>query len=703
MATNQLANIRNIGMIAHIDAGKTTTTERILFYSGRTHQLGDVDDGTTVTDWWEQERERGITIKAAAITTSWRDSLTGQEARINIIDTPGHIDFTAEVQRSLRVLDGGVVIFDAVNGVEPQSETVWRQANMFHVPRICYINKMDRIGADYAKTVTMIRERLHASPVLVQLPIGNEQSFAGIIDLLTMQALLFTDELGNHPQVAPIPDEMLSAAKNARDRMVERIAETDDALTLQYLAGEEIDKDALMRVLRRAVIANQLTPVLFGTSLHNKGVQPLLDAIIRYLPSPADVPPVSGLEPVSGISVQRTADVAEPLAALVFKIVMDPFAGRLAYVRIYSGIIRNGQALYNINQGKHERAQRLLQIQADKRVEIPECHAGDIVAIVGFKETSTGETLCDEQKQIVLESITFPDPVIRMAVEARSVTDQEKLAEALMRLDEEDPTLRYAIDEQTGQATLSGMGELHLEVTIERLRRYYGVQCRVGAPQVAYRETITKAAEAEGIYEREIGGHHHFARIKLLIAPNETNAGFVFNNRVGDDILSEQDVTAIQEMTERVLQSGYLVGYPVVDVKVTLVDAERRAGVSTTEDFTVATAMAVRELLRRAHSVIMEPVMRVETYVPEEYLGSVINDFGSRHGLVQQMNVSGDGARIVTAMTPLTEMIGYATALRSMTSGRGTFTMELDHYAQADDATHERFLGKDWQERLYTG
>ncbi|MCB0121211.1 MAG: GTP-binding protein, partial [Caldilineaceae bacterium] len=462
---NQLANIRNIGMIAHIDAGKTTTTERILFYSGRTHQLGDVDDGTTVTDWWEQERERGITIKAAAITTSWSDSVTGQTAQINIIDTPGHIDFTAEVQRSLRILDGGVVIFDAVNGVEPQSETVWRQANAFRVPRICYINKMDRLGADYQRTIEMIRERLQAAPVLVQLPIGNEQSFTGIIDLLTMKALLFTDELGAHPEIGPIPDDLVNAAQNARDRMVERIAETDDALTLQYLAGEEISQENLIRVLRRAVIANQLTPVLFGTSLHNKGVQPLLDAIIRYLPSPKDVPPVSGVEPESGALVQRVADTTAPLAALVFKIVMDPYAGRLAYVRVYAGTLRQGQALFNINRHKRERAQRLLQMQADKRTEIQECHAGDIVAIVGFKETTTGETLCDEQEQIVLETITFPEPVITVAVEARSVSDQEKLAEALTRLDEEDPTLRYAIDQQTGQATLSGMGELHLEVT----------------------------------------------------------------------------------------------------------------------------------------------------------------------------------------------------------------------------------------------
>jgi len=701
MTANKLANIRNIGMIAHIDAGKTTTTERMLFYSGRTHQWGDVDDGTTVTDWWEQERERGITLKAAAITTNWRDSVTGEDAQINIIDTPGHIDFTAEVQRSLRVLDGGVVIFDAVNGVEPQSETVWRQANAFHLPRICYINKMDRPNADYAKTVEMIRVRFQAEPVLVQLPIGGEESFTGIIDLLTMKAIFFAERLGDDPQIVSIPDELTVAAQRAHDRMVERIAETDEELALQYLAGEEIGGDDLIRVLRRAVIANQLTPVLFGTSLHNKGVQPLLDAIIRYLPSPVDLPPINGIEPVSGALVQRTADISAPLAALVFKIVIDPFAGRLAYARLYSGRIRQGQTLYNANRNKSERVHRLFQIQADKRTEITECHAGDIVAIAGFKETTTGETLCDEQKPILLESISFPEPVIWMAVEAQSAADQEKLTEAFMRLDEEDPTLRYAIDEQTGQATISGMGELHLEVAIERLRRDYGVQCRVGPPQVAYRETVSKAAEAEETYERAFNGRQQVARLKLLIAPDEPNAGFTVSNRVGGNRLSEQDAATIHTTVKSILQSGYLVGYPFVGVKVTIVDAERQANGSTTEDFAIAITIAMRELLRRAQPIVLEPIMRVESYVPEEYLGTIVNDFGSRHGLVQQMNVSGDGTRTITVLAPLTEMLGYATKLQSMTSGHGTFTMELDHYTQASDAIHERFLGPEWRERFY--
>lgn len=700
-ASDQLTHIRNIGIIAHIDAGKTTTTERILFYSGRTHQPGSVDEGTTVTDWWEQEQERGITIKAAAITTSWRDSLTGQEAQINVIDTPGHIDFTAEVQRSLRVLDGGVVIFDAVNGVEPQSETVWRQANTYHVPRICYINKMDRWGADWRRTVEMIRDRLQANPLLIQLPIGSEQSFTGVIDLLTMQAYRFTDELGAHPEIVSIPSDLLEAAQNARERMVERIVECDEELTIQYLSGETIPESALIRVLRQAVITNQLIPVLMGTSLHNKGVQLLLDAIVRYLPSPVDVPPVQGVHPTLGDTLQRVAGMEQPLSALVFKIVMDPYAGRLAYTRVYSGVLRAGKAIYNVNRGKRERAQRLLQMQADKRTEITECHAGDIVAIVGFKESRTGETLCDEQNAILLETIAFPEPVIKMAIEPRSSADLEKLTTALSRLDEEDPTFRSEVDPQTGQMIISGMGELHLEVLIERLRREYRLQCRIGTPQVAYRETLTTVAEAHESHEHEIGSERHLAQVQLRVEPTETNKGNQFCSEIHAGLLSEPHLVAAQEGVERALQSGFLAGYPVVDVKVTLLHGEVQTVDSTPEDVSIAAALATQTAMRHARPILLEPVMRVETYVPEEYLGSVVNDFGARHGVVQQMNVSGDGTRTVTAMTPLTEMIGYATTLRSMTSGRGTFTMEMDHYAQASDATHERILGEAWQTRLY--
>ncbi|MFZ4660700.1 MAG: elongation factor G [Caldilineaceae bacterium] len=695
-----LANIRNIGIIAHIDAGKTTTTERILFYSGRIHRPGDVDDGNTVTDWWEQERERGITIKAAAITTAWRDTITNQEVRINIIDTPGHIDFTAEVQRSLRVLDGGVVIFDAVNGVEPQSETVWRQANKYRVPRICYVNKMDRLGANLTRTIEMIQQRLRANPVLVQLPIGLENSFAGVIDLFTMQALHFSDELGAHPTIGPIPAELTDAATLACEQLVEKIAETDDELTLKYLSGETISNADLYSAMRKAVVANKMTPVLVGTSLRNKGVQPLLDAIVRYLPSPLDVPPVEGTNPKSGALTHRHARIDEPLSALVFKIVVDPYAGRLAYTRIYSGSLKAGAAIYNANRQRRERAQKLLQMQANKRTEIQECHAGDIVAIVGFKESTTGETLSDATEEIVLEAIDFPAPVIKVAIEPRSTADQEKLTEALAKLDEEDPTFRREVDPQTGQTVISGMGELHLEIITERLRREFGVQCRIGAPQVAYREGITRRTQVEERYIREIGGHHHYAVVTLDLAPNETNGGFAFTNRAPADKLPAPFVAAVERSVTNALQGGTLAGFPVLDLKVTLLDGVFHEMDSTPEDFEVAANMAFRSAMQKARPILLEPVMRVETYVPDEYVGSVVNDFGARRGAVQQMDVSGDGTRTIAAMTPLTEMIGYATALRSMTSGRGVFSMELDHYEQASDAIHERYLGPEWR-RLY--
>jgi elongation factor G len=695
-----LANIRNIGIIAHIDAGKTTTTERILFHSGRIHRPGDVDDGNTVTDWWEQERERGITIKAAAITTAWHDTITNQEVRINIIDTPGHIDFTAEVQRSLRVLDGGVVIFDAVNGVEPQSETVWRQANKYRVPRICYVNKMDRLGANLTRTIEMIQQRLRANPVLVQLPIGLENSFAGVIDLFTMQALHFSDELGAHPTIGPIPAELTDAATLAREQLVEKIAETDDELTLKYLSGETISNADLYSAMRKAVVANKMTPVLVGTSLRNKGVQPLLDAIVRYLPSPLDVPPVEGTNPKSGALTHRHARIDEPLSALVFKIVVDPYAGRLAYTRIYSGSLNAGAAIYNANRQRRERAQKLLQMQANKRTEIQECHAGDIVAIVGFKESTTGETLSDATEEIVLEAIDFPAPVIKVAIEPRSTADQEKLTEALAKLDEEDPTFRREVDPQTGQTVISGMGELHLEIITERLRREFGVQCRIGAPQVAYREGITRRTQVEERYIREIGGHHHYAVVTLDLAPNETNGGFAFTNRAPADKLPAPFVAAVERSVTNALQGGTLAGVPVIDLKVTLLDGVFHEMDSTPEDFEVAANMAFRSAMQKARPILLEPVMRVETYVPDEYVGSVVNDFGARRGAVQQMDVSGDGTRTIAAMTPLTEMIGYATALRSMTSGRGVFSMELDHYEQASDAIHERYLGPEWR-RLY--
>lgn len=697
--TTALTHIRNVGMIAHIDAGKTTTTERMLFYSGYTHRLGEVDEGTTVTDWWQQERERGITIKAATITTSWRDSLTQQEAQINIIDTPGHIDFTAEVQRSLRVLDGGVVIFDAVNGVEPQSETVWRQADTYHVPRLCYINKMDRVGADLPRTLAMMNERLHAHPILLQYPIGSERDFRGVIDLLTQQAYLFPDELGAHPEIQPIPAELQAEVAAARDELLQRIAERDDLLTNKYLAGTPITIDELYTVLRRAVIANQVTPVLLGSSLHNKGVQLLLDAIVRYLPSPADMPQVQGVNPADGGTLTRQANVGEPLCGLVFKIVMDPHAGRLAYTRIYAGAIHAGDAIYNASRRRRERAQRLLQVQASKYIEIAECQAGDIVAIAGFKEATTGDTLSDAAHEIILESIDFPDPVIKVAIEARIAAEQSKLVEALAELSQEDPTFRYSVDAQTGQTIINGMGELHLEIISERLLREYNIRCRLGTPQVDYRESITRPAQAEGTHVRELGGRRHFAIVQLAVTPNPTKAGFQFKDRTERESFPRHFAAAVQRGVISALNSGILLGYPVIDIKVTLLSARFHVQDSSPEDFEVAGKLACAEALRQAAPVLLEPIMRVETYTPEEEVGSVVHDFGARRGVVQAMSTSGNHQCAVTAMTPLTSMIGYATALRSLTKGRGVFTMELDHYTQADDATHERFLGSQWRSR----
>ncbi len=527
-----LEQLRNIGIIAHIDAGKTTTTERILFYSGRIHRMGEVHEGTAVTDWMAQERERGITITAAAITTSWKDTKTGEEIQINIIDTPGHIDFTAEVQRSLRVLDGGVVVFDAVAGVEPQSETVWRQADNYKVPRICFVNKMDRLGANFQRTVDMIVDRLNANPLPIQLPIGSEDSFRGVIDLFDMKALVFSDELGAKPTLEDIPADLLSAAQDARAIMIERIAETDDELTLKFLEVEEITNDELMVALRRATIAGKLVPVLCGTALRNKGVQPLLNAVVRYLPSPLDVPPVIGINPDSGEQVIRHADPKEPFSALVFKIVTDPYVGRLAYVRVYSGTLEAGTNVYNSTKGHRERIGRLLQMHADKREDIKSCDAGDIAAVVGLKNSFTGDTLCDANDEVLLEAIEFPEPVIKVAVEPKSKSDQEKMTEGLLKLAEEDPTFRVQYDDQTGQTVISGMGELHLDIIVDRLEREFRVQCNVGRPQVAYRETITKPVRVEGRFVRQSGGRGQYGHVWLEMSPNEPGKGFEFQDKI---------------------------------------------------------------------------------------------------------------------------------------------------------------------------
>lgn len=690
-----LEQIRNIGIIAHIDAGKTTTTERILFYSGRIHRMGEVHDGTAVTDWMVQERERGITITAAAITTGWKDSVTGEEVQINIIDTPGHIDFTAEVQRSLRVLDGGVVVFDAVAGVEPQSETVWRQADEYKVPRICFINKMDRLGANFQRTLDMIVERLKGSPVPIQLPWGAEDKFKGIIDLFTMQALRYSDELGAKPEVVEIPADLLDGAQEARQIMIERIAETDDDLTLLFLEGEEISNADLSAALRRATVTNRLVPVLCGTALRNKGVQPLLDATIRYLPSPLDVPPVVGVDPISGEEVIRHADPNEPFSALVFKIVTDPFVGRLAYVRVYSGTLDAGTQVYNANRNSKERIGRLLQMHADKREEIKQCRAGDIAAVVGLKQSFTGETLCDPNEDILLETINFPEPVIKVAVEPKSKADQDKMTDGLIKLAEEDPTFRVQYDDQTGQTVISGMGELHLDIIVDRLKREFRVQCSVGRPQVAYRETITRHVRVEGRFVRQSGGRGQFGHVWLELEPNAPGAGFLYEDKIVGGVVPKEFIPAVGKGIAEALDSGILAGYPVVDIKAALVDGSYHDVDSSEMAFKIAGSMAFKEGMAKAGPVLLEPMMAVEAVAPDEYVGDVVGNFSSRRGQIEGMASRSNGVTAVKAMVPLSEMFGYATDLRSMTSGRGTFTMQFHSYQQVSQSVAEKVLKRE--------
>jgi len=680
-----LEKIRNIGIIAHIDAGKTTTTERILFYTGRTHRLGSVDEGTATTDWMPQERERGITITAAAITAYWRDH------QINIIDTPGHIDFTAEVQRSLRVLDGGVVVFDAVAGVEPQSETVWRQADRYRVPRVCFVNKMDRTGADFHRTVAMIRERLGATPVPIQLPIGVEGSFRGAVDLLTMQAVTYTDELGAHRQYGPIPDELVGAAQAAREAMIEHIVETDDALLHKYLEGEEISADELRAALRRATIAGRITPVLCGSALRNKGVQPLLDAIVDYLPSPVDIPPIRGTNPLTGEEEMRPADENAPLAALVFKIVSDPYVGRLAYFRVYSGKIEAGQGVLNATKGKRERIGRVLRMHADRREEINEVYAGDIAATLGLKDSFTGDTLADPAYPIALESITFPEPVISVAIEPKTAADQDKLADALRRLAEEDPTFRVRVDENTGQTLISGMGELHLEVLVDRMMREFRVAANVGRPRVAYRETITRKVRQQGRFVRQTGGHGQYGDVTLEIEPLSPGEGFVFEDRTVGGVIPKEFIPAVERGVREAMESGVLAGYPLVDIGVAVVDGSYHEVDSSEMAFKVAASMALREGALRAGPVLLEPIMKVEVVVPEEFLGDVLGNLNARRAEIQSVEPRGN-AQAIRAIVPLAEMFGYATDLRSMTQGRGTFTMEFSHYARVSEAEAEAVI-----------
>jgi elongation factor G len=686
-----LQQTRNIGIIAHIDAGKTTTTERILFYTGKTYRLGNVDEGTTVTDWMAQERERGITIASAAVTCFWRDH------RINIIDTPGHIDFTAEVQRSLRVLDGGVVIFDAVHGVEPQSETVWRQADRFHVPRICFINKMDRAGADFWRSIDSIRERLEAVPVAIQVPIGAESSFSGLVDLIDRVALVYHDELGQEPERADIPAELLDLVEEKRESLVEAIAETDDVLLTKYLEGEDLNSEELRQGLRKATLSGQLVPVLCGAALRNRGVQPVLDAIVDFLPSPLDVPPIEGVHPRTEEKVVRHADSREPFAALVFKIVSDPFVGRLAYMRVYSGSLHSNSSTFNSPKQKKERIGRLLQMYANHREEVASVSAGDIAAVGGLKFTFTGDTLCAADRPVILESIRFPEPVIYVAIEPRTAADEEKLLNALGALVDEDPTFRYRIDENTGQTIISGMGELHLEILVDRLRREFNVWTKVGRPQVAYRETIQRKATGEAEFSITRGNRNLFAQVALAIEPTAKGVPFSFTNGLGAEVLPKACAAAVEASVRDSLVGGMLAGYPIVDLKARLMSVGFDEENPDEGVFYSAASIAFTRAIHEAQPVLLEPVMKIEVITPEENTGDVLGDLNARRGVIEGMEPRPGGMQAIRGHVALAEMFGYATDLRSATQGRGAFTMEFDYYDVVPQEVSARILGEPYQ------
>ncbi|MCB0100729.1 MAG: elongation factor G [Anaerolineales bacterium] len=682
-----LEKYRNIGIIAHIDAGKTTTTERIMYYTGLTHRIGSVDDGNTVTDWMVQERERGITIVSAAVSAEWKGY------QVNIIDTPGHIDFTAEVQRSLRVLDGGVVVFDAVQGVEPQSETVWRQADRYGVPRICFVNKMDRVGASYERTIETIIDRLGAKPIPMQVPIGFEATFKGVVDLLSMTAIIWEDDLGKDPKVTAIPEDLKAQAVEARAKMVERIAELDDELTMKFLEAQEISVDELKAALRKGVIANKATPIFCGSSLKNKGVQAMLDAVVDYLPSPMDKATITATEPGNPENTFEIPTVDDaPLSALVFKIVTDPYVGRLAYIRVYSGVLSQGQTIQNSTKGKKERIGRLLKMHADRREDVTEIRAGDIGAILGFKDSFTGDTLCDT-KSLALESISFPEPVISIAIEPKSSSDQEKMGEALRKLAEEDPTFRVNSDDSTGQTVIRGMGELHLDIIVDRLLREFKVQANVGTPRVAYRESITKPVkEVNYKYAKQSGGKGQYGHVVFALEPGERGSGIIFENKIVGGSIPKEYINPIEKGFREASESGVLAGYPVVDLKITLFDGSFHEVDSSEMAFKLAASMGFKEGMQKGNPILLEPMMKVEVVAPEEYLGDVMGQVNSRRGLIQGMDVRPGNAQAVRAMVPLGEMFGYATQLRSATQGRGVFSMEFDHYAPVAQSVAEEIL-----------
>ena len=714
-----IEKVRNIGIIAHIDAGKTTVTERILFYTGHTYKIGEVDEGTAVMDWMVQERERGITITAAATTCDWAGHM------INIVDTPGHVDFTVEVERSLRVLDGGIVVFDAVAGVEPQSETVWRQADRYHIPRISFVNKMDRVGADFWRTVGMIHDRLGARPLPIQIPLGVEEKHLGVIDLVEEVAWIFPGDKDEGTVKVPLPERYgedrngwpeefvaalpladaiapgageliinsLEEASVRREELIEAVAELDDQLLISYVEGRHISAAELDKAVRRATLANVVTPVLCGSAMRNRGIQPLLDAVIDYLPAPVDVPPIKGVHPKTGETVQRQAAIDEPFAALAFKIVADPYVGRLAYFRVYSGTVSQGSSVYNSTRGERERISRLLRMHAERREDVQDTYAGTIIAAVGLKKTFTGDTLCDKSHPIVLEAIKFPEPVISIAIEPRTKDDQDRMSETLGRLSEEDPTFRTRYDADTGQTIISGMGELHLEVIVDRMMKEYRVKANVGKPEVAYRETITRPVKTEGRFVRQTGGHGQYGVVELEVAPRERGAGFQFVNKIVGAAIPREFITPVERGVKEALETGVLANYPVVDVEVTLVDGGYHPVDSSELAFRMAGSMAVRQALSRAKPILLEPIMEIEVATPEQFFGDVLADVNARRGNVTMVDQRGH-MRLIRALVPLAETFGYATGLRSLTQGRATYTMEFDHYQEVPSSVAEALLGR---------
>jgi elongation factor G len=685
--TAPLERTRNIGIMAHIDAGKTTTTERVLFYTGVNYKMGEVHEGAATMDWMEQEQERGITITSAATTCFWKDH------RINIIDTPGHVDFTIEVERSLRVLDGAVAVFDGVAGVEPQSETVWRQADKYRVPRIAFINKLDRVGSDFPRCVDMIRERLGANPVPIQVPIGSEETFRGVVDLVTLQAILWKDEdLGAEPTFEPVPDDLRQAVQAARERVVEAAAEFDDALMSAYLEGSEVSADAIKKALRSGAIDLKVVPVVCGAAFKNKGVQPLLDAIVDYLPSPLDVPAVTGTEPRSGEAVVRRASDDEPFSALVFKLATDKHVGHLTYVRVYSGHVKAGDQVLNVAKGRRSRIGRLLQMHANKRQELDEVYTGDIAAVVGLRDVVTGDTLAAVNAPILLESLEFPTPVISIAIEPKTKADMDRLAQTLERLAQEDPSFRVSTDPETGQTLISGMGELHLEIITDRLLREFGVQANVGRPQVAYKETITEAVRVEGRYIKQTGGSGDYGVVVLEVAPGEPGSGFHFEKAFKGAIIPPEFIPAVRHGAEEASQSGELGGYPVVDIRVKLVDGQTHEVDSSERSFKIAASMAMREALRKAKPVVLEPHMDVEVVTPDAFVGAVQGDLNARRGQLTGIDTR-PGAQVIRATVPLATMFGYVNGLRSMTQGRATYTMQFSHYDRVPEELSRKLVG----------